>query len=225
MYYAFHVFGFIGAAIYMLLFTPKYGIERKIALILTVITYTTVYALMLLLYYIATGNFGGQNIVRVFVFIPPIVALYAAAFGINVRKALDLIAPVPCIVHGISHLGCLFPGCCYSRLRVNWGIYNKRVGERLFPVQICEALTAVLIAVILILIMRKNQYDLHGKAMPLMLILFGTTRFIWEFLRDNAKLLWEISDLALWGIGMAIAGAVWLFVDSVIRRKRGTTIV
>ena len=47
-----------------------------------------------------------------------------------------------------------------------------------------------------------------------MLILFGSTRFLLEFLRDNEKLFWGISNLAIHAFIMFVVGVVWYFVES-----------
>lgn len=51
---------------------------------------------------------------------------------------------------------------------------------------------------------------------PLMLILFGFTRFLCEFLRDNYKVFGNISNIALHAAFMFIVGVVWLLV---LRKK------
>ena len=219
LYYLFHVLGFVGVVIYMLIWAPKYGEKRGHAIIHMSLTYASVYLLMMLLFYFVTGVFGGQNIVRIFMFVPPIALFYGKLMKIPAHTVLDRAAPIPCIVHGISHFGCIFEGCCYSVIKVDWGIYNPIVKEKLFPIQIFEALTAVVIVVVVILISKKKNYQAGGITMPWMLFLFGITRFAWEFLRDNKKLFWGISELALWALATAIVGAVWLIIAEYKKSK------
>lgn len=208
IYYSFHVLGFLIVAVYMLLFAKKYSFKKYQGLVLTTLCYITMYLVMLSLFYIITGKFGGQNIVRVFPIFPLIAYLFAKSLNMNTDKAFDLLAPAPCIVQGISHIGCIFAGCCESFLETDFGIYNPIHKTKLFPIQLFESATALIIAGILIFIAIKKKYQTNGMLMPYMLIMFGSTRFLWEFLRDNDKLFWEISGLALWALGSVIVGII-----------------
>ncbi len=43
-----------------------------------------------------------------------------------------------------------------------------------------------------------------------MLILYGGTRFIWEFFADNEKILFgKISELAIWAFASVVIGVIW----------------
>lgn len=218
IYYGFHVLGFITVLGYILFFAPKYGFKLGKATALTALAYGSMYIWMLALKLIMTGS-GGQNIVRAFVFLPLFTVAYAKALKLDVKKSLDLVAAAPCIVQAVSHIGCVWAGCCASWLRVDWGIYNDIAHAKLFPVQICESITAAIIAAMLIAMIVKDKYQGNSNTMPVMLILFGLTRFLWEFMRDNKKLFCSISELALWAIGMAIVGGVWLMMIKIKQNK------
>jgi prolipoprotein diacylglyceryltransferase len=43
-----------------------------------------------------------------------------------------------------------------------------------------------------------------------MLVLFGSSRFCFEFLRDNEKLLFGCSNLAFHALFMFVVGVLWL---------------
>lgn len=223
VYYLFHIIGFVLAIGYTILSSGKFGIKRLRVLLLIVFGYVTTYALMLILFFIITGNIGGQNIIRIFVLLPAVIAFYSKSFGIPIKKAMDLIAPVPCLVHGVSHIGCIFPGCCYSNIEVDWGLYSGVAEKMLFPCQLLESAVAIGIFIYLIRTLKKHQFNMGGTAMPIMLILFGSTRFLLEFLRDNEKIIAGISELAIWAFGTVIVGAVWLIIKKQIT-KRGEAI-
>ena len=59
-----------------------------------------------------------------------------------------------------------------------------------------------------------------GEAYPLMLILFGYSRFFLEFARDNEKLFLGISSLAIHAFIMGIVGTVWYFTLKEIKHKK-----
>lgn len=219
-YYSFHALGLICLIGYTVLIAPKFALSPIKALLFIVTTYVFSYVTMMLLFYIINGSFGGKNIIRIIVVFPLIILILSKLFRISSSKAQDMFSLAPCIVQGISRIGCIFPGCCYSNIEVSWGIYSKAAGKVLFPVQLLEAFVAIVIAVILILMLKKNKYDMQGRAMPIMLIMFGSTRFLLEFMRDNTKLFWGISELALWALGCVVIGVVWLIVFYVRKSKK-----
>ena len=216
-YYLYHVIGFIATVLYLLWVFPKYGVKRFNGLALAACTYLTAYAWMLVLFWIITGDFGGQNVIRIFLFVPLILLLYAKAFDVDYKKSLDFAAPVLCIAQTFGKIGCTVSGCCESFLEVPWGVYNPDTETRLFPVQICEGVTALVIAVTVIVMASRKGYRCNGRTMAWMWVMFGSTRVIWEFFRANEKLFLGLSELALWSILLTVAGVVWLILD----RKEG----
>ena len=212
-YYGFHVLGFIASLIYLYWVFPKYKVNRLRGFGLAACTYLTAYALMLVLFWIITGSFGGQNVIRIFLFLPLILWLYANTFGVDYKVSLDFAAPVLCIAQAFGKIGCTISGCCESRRQVSWGVYNPYTETRLFPVQIAEGVTALAIAIAVVLIARRHHFRCGGRTMAWMWVLFGPTRVIWEFFRANEKLFWGLSELALWSVALTVAGVLWLILD------------
>ena len=216
-YYLFHVIGFIATVLYLIWVLPKYGVKLLNGLEVVACTYLTSYALMLVLFWIITGEFGGQNVIRVFLFVPLILLLYAKTFDVDYKKSLDFAAPVLCIAQTFGKIGCTISGCCESFWEVPWGVYNPDTETRLFPVQICEGVTALVIAIAVIIIASRKNFKCGGRTMAWMWVMFGPTRVIWEFFRANEKLFWGLSELALWSIALTVAGVIWL----VLNKKKG----
>ena len=219
-YYGFHVLGCVASLIYLYWVFPKYEVSRVRGMALAACTYLTAYAMMLLLFWIITGNFGGQNVIRIFLFLPLILLLYANTFGVDYRKSLDFAAPVLCIAQAFGKIGCTRSGCCESFLQVSWGVYNPYTETRLFPVQLAEGITALVIAIAVILIAARNGFRCGGRTMAWMWVTFGPTRVIWEFFRANDKLCLGLSELSRWSIALTIAGAIWLISDKRQGEKR-----
>ena len=92
VYYLFHIFGLVVAVVYMLCQLPKYEIHRPKGMLFFSFTYTTIYAVMILLHWAITGESGGQNVIRTFVFEPFIVWYYAKVFGLETDAWMDLAA-------------------------------------------------------------------------------------------------------------------------------------
>jgi len=202
--------GFVLSFIYLYIMAPHCKLNRFKSVSVFVLSYVSSYALMLWLKYIITGE-GGQNAVRIIVFIPLFIFIYSSLFKLDYKRMLDFGAAAPMISFGVGKYGCVFAECCHSWLEVDWGVYNGWIHKTLFPLQFCEATTAVLIAIWAMWYVRKKNYDTGAKAMAISYIVFGITRFGWEFLRDNEKLFWGISELALWALAAAIWGAIYLY--------------
>ena len=213
IYYGFHILGFAFSLAYLYWVFPKYGVKRIRGLGLAACTYLTAYALMLLLFWIITGRFGGQNVIRIFLFLPLILWLYANTFDVDYKVSLDFAAPVLCIAQAFGKIGCTISGCCESRWQVSWGVYNPYTETRLFPVQIAEGITALAIAIAVIYIAARKNFRAGGKTMAWMWVMFGPTRVIWEFFRANEKLFLGLSELALWSVALSVAGVIWLILD------------
>ena len=216
-YYGFHVLGFVASLIYLYWVFPKYKVNRLCGLCLAACTYLTAYALMLVLFWIITGNFGGQNVIRIFLFLPLILWLYSSTFDVDYRVSLDFAAPVLCIAQAFGKIGCTVSGCCESHIEVPWGVYNPYTETTLFPVQIAEGVTALAVAIAVILIAKRAKFRCGGITMAWMWVMFGSTRVIWEFFRANEKLFLGLSELALWSVALTVAGIIWL----ILNKKQG----
>ena len=212
MYYMFHVFAFIALFIMNIIRAKKYNISKVKSIIGTILIYSVGYAWMLVLYWIESGftSWGGQNIVRIFIWVPLIAWPVSKLIKTEWKTLSDFIAPCLCLNHGIAHFGCLIPGCCHG-FPSSWGIYSRSARAVCFPVQIFEAVTALLITAYLLRYAKKKNYPTDGRTYAIMLMLFGSTRFIWEFFRDNNKLFWGISNLAIHALIMCIAGCLAYF--------------
>lgn len=214
-YDLFFVIGFIGVFSYLLAVSKKYDIPKWKTVVFTILVYGSSFAWMFFLYWADTGfqSFGGNNIVRVFWWLGVFVFPVSLLLKENYFKCLDFVAPCLCINHGLAHFGCLFPGCCHG-YACSFGSWSNEVGHVCFPTQIIEAVFALGIAVFIWLREKKKGYGkgVDGLSFPIMLMLFGYSRFFFEFLRDNEKLFLGISQLALHALLNGVIGTVAYFV-------------
>lgn len=217
-YDIFFALGFVSVFIFCFVLGKKYKIATKKIVFMVLTVYPISVVWMFIMPWMESGfrHFGANNIVRVFVYIPLIAYPVAKRLKIEWSRMCDLLAIGPVAVHGISHFGCIFFGCCYG-YPSSWGIYNPVKEQILFPSQPFEALTAVLIIIILLVRAKKKNYVSDGLAYPIMLILFGSTRFIWEFFRDNEKLWLGCSSFSFHALFMMIAGIIAYVI---IKRKQ-----
>lgn len=213
IYNIFFALGFVSVFLFVFFFGNKMGVKPWKSVVTVAIVYPTAVLWMFILPWIESGFtvFGANNIVRVFVYIPLIAYPVAKLVKLQWKEICSMLALGPIAVHGISHLGCIFPGCC-NGYPCSWGFYNIRTGDIRFPSQPIEALAAWAIIIYLLIRAKKRNYVPDGLEYPLMLIWFGSTRFIFEFLRDNDKIWLGCSSLAFHALFMFIVGVVALVI-------------
>ena len=211
IYDIFFVLGFVSVFLFVVFLGWKMGIKLWKCALVVLIVYPLMVLWMFILFWIETGRFGGNNIVRVFVYGPVFAYLAAKILKLQWKDVCAMISIGPAAVHGVSHLGCMFPGCCHG-FPSAWGLYSIRAKQILFPIQPIEAIIAWLIIIYLLIRAKKRSYVADGKEYPIMLIMFGSTRFICEFFRDNPKLWLGCSSLAFHALFMCIVGIIALVV-------------
>lgn len=212
-YNVFFALGFVSVMLGLLIFGKKLQIPLWKTAVTVGIVYPLVVLWMFVMFWMESGFtiWGGNNIVRIFIYVPLVGWPVAKLLKLDVKKMISLLSFGPLLVHGISHFGCIFAGCCYG-YPSSFGVYNPYFQDIRFPIQPIEALTAVAIVVFLLWRAKKKNYEPDGYEYPLMLVLFGSTRFIFEFLRNNEKMFWGISNLAIHALFMFVVGLIWIFI-------------
>ncbi len=220
LYWSCYVVAFITIFVFNAVYGKHYGIRPGKALLFTVVSYIMIYAWAYILAWVVNGfEWGHHNAIRVYIWFPLVLLLTCRLFRLDWKEACEFVTPSTCLVYGIARLGCNFTGCCYG-IPAAWGIESVEAGHRVFPVQLCESLTAFAIVFIVMHLAKKKNYQTDGTLYPLMMILYGGTRFIWEFLADNKKLLLHISELAIWALVTFIIGVSWYVTQQEVNYKR-----
>lgn len=211
VYFDFQNLAFVGVFFCILWYGKKYKMGMVKAIAVFAIVYPVTDFWKRVLFWIETGfqRFGGENFIRVVIWIPIFGLAVAKLLKIDKKKVCDFMAPAVILSFGIGHFGCIFAGCC-SSFPVSWGLYNIQTGMNHFPNQPIEAIVALLIFVYLLWYSQKHNYVPDGKLYPIMLILFGFSRFFFEFLRDNDKIILGCSGLAFHALMAGSIGVAWL---------------
>lgn len=162
---------------------------------------------------------GGSSNVAIFgvvVGLPIMLILASLISGHNWREITDLFAPGAFLGLAFSKFGCFLSGCCPG---IEWehGIYNILLEKRMFPSQICESITMVLVVAFSFWYTQKYKKRVPGSAYPVTAIVYVTTRFFWEFFRyydiDKMKHLFlGLSFWQLWCIVVFITSVIWLCI-------------
>lgn len=219
------------------LYGKKYGFSRAKSFLLGFLAVTVDYVVILLMTWVENGfkGFGAQNAVRVFVFNPLLIYIVAKIIKVDFRKYCDYNAFPAMLWYGLGHIACITEGCChgfaYKEGSLMYKIAFTLTGTNMLPQQLIETIGALLIGAILLAIGYKFKFNTKGYMYFIMLILYGSQRFFFEFFRDNNKLIIikemvsadgniGISNLALWALAMFIEGVILLVVLSYIDKKK-----
>ena len=214
-----YVLGFLTIFIFNTFYGKQYGIKPKKALPFTVLSYIVIFAWSFVLAWIANGfEWGHHNAIRVYIWFPLVLFVFGKLFAVRLRDAMDYMAPSTCIVYAIARMGCTLTGCCYG-VPFRFGIYSCMVEERCFPVQLCETITAALIAWYIIKYVKAHGPFQGGMLYANMLIVYGYSRFFWEFLADNEKVFLGISELAIHAFVCGTVGVLMYFFLKAYNRK------
>lgn len=160
---------------------------------------------------------GGTSNVAIFgvvVGLPIMLILASLLSGHNWREITDLFAPGAFLGLAFSKFGCFLSGCCPG-IEWEYGVYNIHLEKRMFPSQICESITMVLVVAFSFWYTQKYKKRIPGSAYPVTAIVYAATRFFWEFFRyydiDKMKHLFlGLSFWQLWCIIVFIISVIWL---------------
>ena len=213
-------FTFFVQFIFLFFYRKKCGISLKETILTVVIIYPFLYFWMLVVTWAELGfkNWGSNNIVRMYVWVPLVVFFFAKLLTLPSKTLDDFLAPSMALQQTVGHTVCPFAGCC-NGYPCEWGIYNPVSEQCLFPNQWLECLVSLVILIVLLKYADHEGHKGSGKVFSMFMILFGSTRFLLEFLRDNEKVFFGISELAVHAALLALVGVYWL-IDINEREKK-----
>jgi phosphatidylglycerol:prolipoprotein diacylglycerol transferase len=154
--------------------------------------------------------------------------IYVKKKKIDYFRYADIVAPSLALGYMFGRIGCFFAGCCYGKPALHdhfcVTFTNPQSfapqGVCLYPTQLYEILSAFIILIVL-LVMRKYK-SFKGQLFALFFILYAPTRFMVEFIRDDARGLYFnnlLSTSQLIGIPFFI-GALMLYFYLKKKNKR-----
>jgi prolipoprotein diacylglyceryltransferase len=220
IYYAFVIAAYFVQILFLLQYRKQYDISFGKSVLIISIVYPVGYILCVTIAWIESGftRWGVMNIVRLYAFLPLITVPLAKLLKMPVWKVTDFMAPGLALESAVAHAACPFEGCCHG-YTCEWGVWNPNTGTTLFPIQWLECFVAFLIFLGLVRYTKVSGKKGTGRVFFWLLISFGSTRFLLEFLRDNHKVIGGISNLALYAAFMTIVGLVGLWVLSHLDEK------
>ena len=134
---------------------------------------------------VSGGEYVPDTSVRIYgvVLFQPIVAYLVSIFsGDKFRKVIDSFTVETFAYFAFGKLSCHLKGCCYGFPFEN-GVHSIVYGGKVFPVQMCETISAVLVVAILVFLARDKFKLRTGSLFPIGTILYSIGRFGWEYCR------------------------------------------
>jgi len=140
----------------------------------------------------------------------PVLIWWFRKNKIPVLFAFDFTAVCGALVHGFGKIGCFMAGCCHGiQCSSKWGVVFTNpqsvafpLNVPVYPVQLYDATVILLIAVFLILLRRKKQFD--GQFLLIYAILYSVTRFVTEYYRGDDSRGFVIKNHLSYGQFIAI---------------------
>ena len=161
---------------------------------------------------------GKQNGVVVFPYIPLIGLLFAVIFKKKYTQMWDILMVPPMIMFAGARVACTVAGCCRG-YPCDWGVYNPKTNEIVFPIQLLEAIVTILILIYVLLRERKNKFAPDGRNVPIILISYGVLRFFLEFFHDNEKVALVFASTQFHCLLMIAVGILTLYIINRNERK------
>ena len=157
-------------------------------------------------FFVENFKFGGRSFYGAVFFVPLVFLLLPSIIKIPYGQLVDLCAPAECIMLSFMKVQCLVTGCCAGR-----ALFTNELGEIVrFPSQLVELLFAYAIAIALMVMSHKAMFK--EKVYPWYLILYGSTRFVLNFFREE----WELYNGGvpplgtIWSVLAVIIGVCWI---------------
>ncbi len=238
IYKGMYLVGFALMMIYSILKCKKHNISRQRAITMTLFTYAAGVGGALIMgkvFTLISTHFGlGQtSSVAIFgaVMFTPLFLLLGFIISeklfMMVKKScwrdnIDLLTPGIFIILTCAKFGCMFAGCCQGFLCDSFGIYNPILEAKVFPIQIFEVITMILVLVLCHFLLKKYHIFPRGSAYPLTASVYSTTRFCWEFARyyESDKLRHLFFGLTLWQICCIIVIIVSIVIILYLRSPK-----
>lgn len=189
-YYLMYAVGFFMTLFINLKTHDRYSLTKKKAVVYTVCMFLCgiVGALLMSDIYNACCKSIGVNensTVSIFgavVFAPIFMTVFFLIEKSDALRNLDMLTPGIFITLTCAKFGCFLDGCCMG-VPYEKGIYNPIVETRVFPVQICEVLSMIIMLVLTQTYIKKGKNVPAGFDYPLTTAVYCVIRFLWEFMR------------------------------------------
>lgn len=208
------ILGTILMTLVMLYCKKQYNISPiKCILASCLLTIAGVLSVMFM-FFIENGKWGGLSFFGAVFFVPVFLYFFSDLLRIKYLDYLDIAAPSVCTMLAVMKINCMIAGCCGGKILY----YDENNNPITFPSRLCEMITALIIGVVLIILIKKDK--LKGKCYPLFMILYGITRFVLNIFRDTEDFIFGLGIGNMWAIISLIIGLCWLVIALLLPLKK-----
>ncbi len=204
--------GMLAMLVCMLYTNKSYGIKIwKIAVsavLLTMIGYLGAK----LMYFVEAGKWDGRSFYGAVFLTPILIFPVAKILRIPYGALMDLCAPAECIMLALLKVKCKIDGCCFGRI-IELGDVSFQ-----FPSQIVELLTALVLMVILIMIIKRGHW--RGSVFAWYVFLYGATRLVLNFFRETKPWIGSLPAGSFWSLIAIVLGALYLILFKAKRERQ-----
>lgn len=150
-----------------------------------------------------------------------VVTIWSRRHKVAFGAVLDMLAVPFLVAHAVGRVGCLLNGCCYGGpTNLLWGVQFPDVTGLHHPAQIYDSLMTLAGAGLLVAI-EKRKHLLFGQSFSLMLVIYGASRFIFEFWRaGSSSTYWGSLPITQAQAMAAVLVIVGVVTYSLIGRRR-----
>lgn len=168
-----------------------------------------------IMFFVENGWIGGTSFFGAVFFVPIPFFWVAHLMKLPYGDVMDLCAPAECMMLFVMKIQCQLSGCCAGRI-----LFESSDGVAVrFPSQIAEMINAVFLLTVLMVIAYQKKH--RGELYPLYILLYGITRFILNFFRQDFVTTTMIIPFGtIWSIVAMVLGMVWLIVLRNTRKKK-----
>lgn len=139
------------------------------------------------------------------------VELWKWRKGIRQSTGGPFVLPL-CVGIAVGRMGCFFSGLAdYTYGSPTGGAWGVDLGDGIarHPVQLYEAATMALFAIVYVHARRHGAAWATTHAFHAFIIVYAAQRFVWEFLKPYPKLIGPLNLFHFLAMGLAIYGSYW----------------
>lgn len=200
-FYVFLAVGMVAMAVCMVKLGKVYDMPAVKVMIAAVLLTVIGFLGIKLMFFIETGRWSGRSLYGSVFLVPVLMYPAALLLQLDYKELLDISAPAGSIMFSLMKVKCYIDGCCGGRI-FNLGNDNVFV----FPSQITEAAVNLIMAIVLYKIVKERKHI--GYVYPYFMILYGSTRFVLNLLRNTKPWLLGMPAGNIWSIAAVAAGLI-----------------
>ena len=162
---------------------------------------------------IEAGTWTGVSFYGALLFAPFPMLAVGSLLKIRWQETLMMCAPAGCVALVFMKIQCRITGCCYGRILR----YQDNGRPVRFPSQMVEMFAGI---ILLFVIMKIIQSEKHRKYVyAWFLLLYGSSRFILNLLRDTEPFVLGLSAGCFWSLIACAAGGGYLYLGLLSKRS------